>query len=306
MDGATAIAMGYQVKINSLRPSGGLALKLWHLIWTPIALFLAFFPLALINLAQFLSLLLLPVSRRAYRAYNRRLAATIWGYWAWGMDHVNGLRIELSGDSLPVEEDAIVIANHQTMSDVIVILCIAFTKGRVGDCKWMVKDGLKYVPGIGWGMLFLDSLFLKRTWADDAEQIRQTFSRYLAAKAPLWLVSFPEGTRLTAAKLEASRAYAVKSGVTPPKHVMLPRPKGFAASVQGLRSHVRAVYSLTITYDPGPHSLVAIVRGDIPRVRLHVRRVEISSMPHSEAELVAWLNADFYRKDALIAANLGG
>ncbi len=52
--------------------------------------------------------------------------------------------------------------------------------------------------------------------------------------------------------------------------------------------------------------LAGALRGDIQRVRLHVRRVEISSMPHSEAELVAWLNADFYRKDALIAANLGG
>ena len=288
--------------IRTLRPSGGLALRIWNLVWTPIALFLGFFPLAIVNLAQFPSLLLLPISNRAFRAYNRTLAGVIWGYWAWALDHVNGLRLEVTGDPLPMAEDAIVICNHQTMSDIVVIVCLAFTKGRIGDLKWMVKDELKYVPGLGWGMLFLDCLFLKRNWADDAAHIHRAFARYISAKSPLWLVSFPEGTRLTAAKLKASQSFAAKSGFAATQHVLLPRPKGFAASVAGLRGYVRAVYSLTITYDNTAPSLVATIRGDVARVQLHVRRVEINSLPSSEHEIAAWLYADFLRKDAVIAA----
>jgi len=288
--------------IRTLRPSSGFALRLWQLLWTPVSLFLGFFPLAVVNLAQFPSLLLLPISKRWFRAYNRTLAGVIWGYWAWALDHVNGLRIEMTGDPLPMAEDAIVICNHQTMSDIVVIVCLAYTKGRIGDLKWMVKDGLKYVPGLGWGMLFLDCLFLKRNWADDAVHIQQTFARYISAKAPLWLVSFPEGTRLTAAKLKASQAFATRSGLVPTQRALLPRPKGFTASVAGLRGYVRAVYSLTITYDNPTPSLVAIIRGDVARVQLHVRRVEINDLPSSEHELAAWLTADFQGKDATIAA----
>ena len=84
--------------------------------------------------------------------------------------------------------------------------------------------------------------------------------------------------------------------------MLLPRPKGFAASVAGLRGYVRAVYSLTITYDNTAPSLVATIRGDVARVQLHVRRVEINSLPSSEHEIAAWLYADFLRKDAVIAA----
>lgn len=46
---------------------------------------------------------------------------------------------------------------------------------ELGDMKWMVKDIIKYVPGVGWGMLFLDCIFVKRDWTTDKESIRKTF-----------------------------------------------------------------------------------------------------------------------------------
>ena len=61
------------------------------------------------------------------------------------------------------------------MADITFLMDFAYRKGRLGDMKWMVKDIIKYVPGVGWGMLFLDCIFVKRDWTTDKESIRKTF-----------------------------------------------------------------------------------------------------------------------------------
>lgn len=292
------------MKMNALRPSRGPARLLWLYVWGPISLIMAFAPLAVLNLLQFPSLLLLPFSRDAYRAWNRKIASIIWGWWAFSIEKIDGMKLTITGDPLPDDENAIVVANHQSMADVVIVMCLAQRHGRVGDLRWLVKDIVKWVPGVGWGMVFLDCLFLKRNWADDEKNIKATFQRYNEHKSPLWLVSFPEGTRITPKKLEASRAYAAKVGLPPPSKVMLPRPKGFAASLQGLREHVTAVYSLTIAY-PGKTApgLVALIRGDVDEVKLNVRRIPVEAFGPGEDAASAWLMGEFREKDAWLASS---
>lgn len=286
--------------IISMRPKGRYPRILWNMTWGPASLLLAFIPLLICNLLQFPSLLVLPFSGKAYRAYNRLGAFLVWGYWAWGMRNIIGMKIIYSGDDVPPRENAIVYANHQEMSDIIVLIGLAMEKGRVADLKWMVKDIIKYVPGIGWGMLFLDCLFLKRNWADDEANIKAAFMRFIRNQIPLWMVSFPEGTRATEAKIKSSQDYARSAGVEPMQHVLLPRSKGFAATVLGLRDFVQSVYSVTIMYEGSPPKLTQMIRGDVERVHVHVKRFPIAEMPMGERDLGAWLLADFYRKDALI------
>mgnify|MGYP002064506829 CR=1 FL=1 len=79
-------------------------------------------------------------------------------------------------------------------------------KERLGDMKYFIKKQLKWVPGMGWGLQFLDCLFVERDWASDREQIRRTFDRLVRDDVPIHLVSFAEGTRLTQAKLEAAKS----------------------------------------------------------------------------------------------------
>jgi 1-acyl-sn-glycerol-3-phosphate acyltransferase len=292
------------MKLIALRPRSGPLRWLWTYVWGPVSLACAFVPLLVLNLLQFPSLLLLPFSYRAYRAYNRLAAVIVWGWWAVAIRRIVGVDVQISGDVVPESENAIVFCNHQSMSDIPVLLCLGLDKGRIGDIKWMVKDPIKYVPGIGWGMIFLDCLFLKRNWADDEANIRATFKRYVSRATPLWLVVFPEGTRVTPKKLAESQAYAAKAGAAPTSHVLLPRPKGFAAAVQGLREHVTAVYDVTIDYpgDAAP-SLPQIIRGDVDSVRVHVRRYPISEIARTEAELAQWVTQRFYEKDASLAAS---
>jgi len=252
------------------------------------------------NGVQTASLALLPLSRRRFRAFNR-WAADLW--WGWCVEisrRLNHVQLVLTGDVVPPRENAVVVANHQQMPDITFLMDFARTKERLGDLKWFVKDPIKYVPGVGWGMLFLDCVFIKRRWTDDENTVARVFARIKRDRVPLWLVSFVEGTRLTPRSLAGSQGYAAERGLPPPRHVLVPRTKGFVATVQALRRHVDAVYDVTIGYKEGVPTLWQFIRGQAPRAHLHVRRYPVDRLPVADDELARWLMERFVEKDALL------
>jgi 1-acyl-sn-glycerol-3-phosphate acyltransferase len=249
------------------------------------------------NAAQTLSTALIPVSPGTFRRFNRWAADTWWGWCVTGSKVLNGVELVVTGDEVPPRENAIVVVNHQNMPDITFLMDFARRKGRLGDMKWIVKDPIKYVPGVGWGMLFIDCVFVKRDWTADKESILATFSKLREQDIPVWLLSFSEGTRFTAEKLERSRAYAREHGLYEPRHTLVPRTKGFVATVHGLRDHVDAVYDLTLGYEQGVPTLWQFIRGFAPRAHLHVRRHPIETLPADDAGLGQWLLERFREKD---------
>ena len=252
------------------------------------------------NAIQVTSLIVLPFSRSAFRRINRWCADSWWGMCVDGAERVNGTRILISGDDLPKREDALLIANHQQMPDIPAIMKLAKTKDQLGDLKFFVKKQLKWAPGVGWGMQFLDCLFIDRDWSSDREQIRRTFAKLVDNRIPMWLVSFVEGTRGTCPKIEASREFARSRGLAETRHVQVPRTKGFTASVQGLRDHITAIYDLTIGYEDGVPTLSQYARGLVDRVHMHVRRFPIEDLPETDEGLRQWLLERFVEKDQLL------
>ena len=259
-----------------------------------------FVTLMLANLVQLLSLVLLPFSRSAFRRVNRWCANTWWGECVVGAEELNGTRIIITGGDVPMRENALLVANHQQMPDIPAVMKLAKTKGRLGDLKFFVKKQLKWAPGVGWGMQFLDCPFIDRDWASDQEQIQNTFASLADNLVPMWLVSFVEGTRATRKKLEASREFARSRGLAETNHVQVPRSKGFTASIVGLRSHITAVYDLTIGYEEGVPSLWQYIKGLVKRVHVHVRRFPIEELPETEEGLRDWLLELFVEKDRLL------
>ncbi len=256
--------------------------------------------LVALNAVQVVSLVVFPFSHRAFRRFNRFLANLWWGACVIASRHLAGVRIIVTGDEIPERETAVVIANHQQMPDIMVIMDFALQKHRLGDLKFFVKDILKWVPGVGWGMLFLGCPYLKRDWSRDRSSIERTFRTLVNEHIPAWMVIFAEGTRITPAKLARSTAFASQRGWTPTKHVLLPRPKGFAAAIEGLRSHVSAVYDFTIGYTGGIPTLRQYVSGAVRQVHLHVRRFAIESLPAARHDLEQWVRDRFVEKDALL------
>lgn len=261
--------------------------------------------LIIVNVFQTASLILLPFSRKAFRSFNRFCANSWWGLCVICAEKVYGTRLILSGDTLPPRENAIVIVNHQDMSDIFLVMMLALTKERLGDLKFFVKDVLKYVPGVGWGMLFLDCIFVKRNWEADKDKISEVFSKFQAEKIPIWLVSYVEGTRFSKAKMLRSQGYANEHSLPILSHVLLPRTKGFVASVQGLHGHVTAIYDLTIAHAGGVPSLWDIITGRVREFHMRIKRYEIDTLPEDPGALTAWLMERFVEKDAWLSEHKG-
>lgn len=265
-----------------------------------VALGFLFSTLIVINGLQTLSLLLLPFSRTVFRKFNRWCADTWWGWCDRTAELTYGIRVVVTGDDLPMRENAVVVVNHQQMTDITVLFRLARAKDRLGDMKWFVKDVLKYVPGVGWGMLFLDCIFIKRDWLKDRGRIDRTFASLLRHRVPAWILSFVEGTRIRPKKLESSKRYAAEHGLPVLNHLLTPRSKGFVATVQALDGHLGAVYDVTIGYVGGVPTLMQWSKGYAREVHLHVRRYPLAELPREEGALTAWLHARWEEKDRIL------
>jgi 1-acyl-sn-glycerol-3-phosphate acyltransferase len=254
-----------------------------------------------INPLQMLSVLIYPFSPSKFRAINTTFAGFIWGVWVW-MAHVqNGITVRITGDAVPQKENAMLISNHQTITDVMVLLCFASRCGRLPDLKWFVKDVIKYVPGPGWGMRFLDCIFVKRNWDRDKDAIKSLFGKYAANQIPVFVISFLEGTRRNAKNARQSQDFAREHGLYVPQHTLVPRTKGFVATITGLRGHLDAVYDITLGYPDRVPSLFDCFACRVDHIEVHVKRHAMASLPEGPDELAAWVAQRFLEKDRLLA-----
>lgn len=159
------------------------------------------------------------------------------------------------------------------------------------------------MPGLGWGMVFLKMVFLKRNWDSDKERIMATFKTLRDSCIPVWLTSFLEGTRITPEKAKESVEFAKSRGLPEFKHVMVPRTKGFIAMLKGLRgSQIEYLYDFTFGYVDGVFSFKDFLGKNLRGVKLciNVRRIPIASLPEDDTELANWCIAAFERKENLL------
>jgi len=232
-----------------------------------------------------------------------KVADWYWGYLCRVVETWGRWNYVVSGDKIPLEEDAIIISNHRWIIDWLMIMTLAMRKGRLGGCKLFAKDSIRWIPGIGWGIWILDYIFLKRDWTKDSASIQRTFSNLKSRGLPFWLASHVEGTRLTPSKLKKSQDWAKKNNLPILNNVLLPRSKGFAATLEALGDGTApVVYDLTIVYEDGRRSptmaSLALRRGG--RCNVHVRRYLVKDIPKDPAAVEKWLLERWVEKDALI------
>lgn len=253
------------------------------------------------NIIQVCSLLFYPISRPLFRGINHSMSGIWWAANYFASTKILGHKIIFSGhEALPNTENVIVISNHQTMSDIPCIMALAYLKKSGSNAKFFVKDPLKWVPGIGWGMHFLNYIFLKRNWHRDAKSILKTFETIRNDSIPLWLVNFPEGTRATPAKLAISQGFARQKNLKVLENVMIPRTKGVTSTITGLKDHFDAVYDFTIYYGKEAPSLLEFYVCKLVPIHVHVERIPASLLTGTEEELALWLHERFHLKDERI------
>ncbi|KAJ3045795.1 hypothetical protein HK097_001123 [Rhizophlyctis rosea] len=262
------------------------------------------------NVAQLLSLIVLPFSRKHVMLFNGRIAGLTWYTMQWYFERIAKGKVTFSGDRLPEKENAICFSNHVGWTDFYLLHSLATRKKMQSSCKYFCKDSLKWLPGFGWGMWLMGMIFLKRDWTSDKNKIEDIFRALKTTRIPVWIVSYLEGTRITKQKLAESQAFAKERGLPVLKNVLIPRTKGFIATVNSFRNtQVRAIYDFTIAYydnDRGfqtPPSIVRVhettVNNDF-KYHVHVRRYLIEDLPSDDEELHKWVMERYIEKDAFL------
>jgi len=150
------------------------------------------------------------------------------------------------------EDGSILICNHFSEADWISILLWANKCGFLTKIKMFLKKSVLYVPFVGYGLYILGWIFVQRDWAKDKKRIESAFSQLRRLNSAFWIFSFVEATRLTPEKLKLAQIHAMEKKYDwSPQHVLLPRAKGFVATVRALKGRVKTVHDLTLQYDVG-------------------------------------------------------
>ena len=258
------------------------------------------FSMMVSNFLQILTCPFFLISRQIYYAINSYFAGAMWLLCQNMFEQQNNTRIEISGmESIPENnESALVISNHCSFLDFCLVHSVSMRRQMIGNCRYFAKDSIKYMPFFGWGMYFAGFIFLKRNWALDQKQINETFETLVKNRLPVHLISYLEGTRINKKKLAESHEYASKNNLPRLDYTLLPRSKGFAASIRGLRgSHINHVYDITIAYYHHKRGFGATPSlGDYLfgrlneyQFRVHVDRYSMDLVPKNDADIAKWL-----------------
>jgi len=217
----------------------------------------------------------------------------------------------------------IMIANHQLYSDWLYLWWIAYTNSprMHGHIYIILKESLKHVPIIGWGMRFYGFIFMSRKMSTDQPrlahrlgQLKERHSGPLSGSSgfdPMWLLLFPEGTNASKNTRVKSVQWAEKQGIKDMEHVLLPRSTGTFFCLNEIKGTVDYVYDCTLAYG-------GVGRGEYgqdlytlrsmylqgrppPSVNMYWRRFAISDMPlddHDKFDL--WLRERWSEKDTIM------
>ena len=175
----------------------------------------------------------------------------------------------------------------------------------------VLKESLRRIPVIGWGIQLSQFIFLKRNWEKDKPNLSKHLQKLNKITDPMWLLLFPEGTNLAPSTRESSKKWAEKNGIKDMQHTLLPRTTGLQFCLQELRRTVGYVYDCTIAYEGVPRGQYAqdiytlqaqYVQGRSPKcVHMYWRRFRISDIPvDNEKSFASWLQARWVEKDAYI------
>lgn len=239
---------------------------------------------------------------------------------------------------------AIIIANHQIYTDWVFLWWLAYISELGGQVHIMLKKSLESIPLLGQGMRNYKFIFMKRKWNEDKVNLTNILheidldsrgvgkiagnapvgvtgegelvwdeSKIVADKIvwPYWLILFPEGTNLSAGTRSRTEAFAKKTGLSPFRHVLLPRVTGLKFSLQKLRKSCECVYDVTIAYsgvrpDEYGQDIYKLsnifLRGKAPKmVDIYVRAIKLHDIPlDDDDEFQNWLLDVWKRKDDLL------
>jgi 1-acyl-sn-glycerol-3-phosphate acyltransferase len=151
-------------------------------------------------------------------------------------------------DSLDLDPNTVVIANHQIYSDWFFIWFLAYLNNCSSNFFIVMKDSLKKLPILGTGMKNYNFVFLSRNWEKDRKYMHEQFRTIKSISNKFWMLIFPEGTNMSHRNREKSNNFAKKLNYTKTDCVLLPRIKGLFVACKELAPSTTKILDFTIGY----------------------------------------------------------
>ncbi|XP_068867571.1 1-acyl-sn-glycerol-3-phosphate acyltransferase epsilon isoform X1 [Aphelocoma coerulescens] len=216
------------------------------------------------------------------------------------------------GDLPKNKENVIYLSNHQCTVDWIIADMLAIRQNALGHVRYVLKDGLKWLPLYGWYFSQHGGVYVKRSANFNEKEMRAKLRAQMKAETPMYLVIFPEGTRYNPEipkVIADSQSFAEKEGLAILKHVLTPRVKATHVAIDTMKDYLDAVYDVTVAYEgtvdhKGQRklapSMTEFLCKECPRVHIFIDRIELKDIPEEQMYMRRWLHERFEIKDKLL------
>jgi len=244
--------------------------------------------------------------------YRKAISLLNFSHWTliptlaqwWSNLHVNSYATPETFHLLG-KEPAINLMNHRGELDWIVSWIMCDYAEILGNAKCYVKKIIRYVPGVGWSFWMSEFVCLERSIENDKKAIDTGLTNLTTFDDNFWMLIFCEGTRFTEEKHKKSVEFALKKGMKPLKHHLMPRTKGFTIASNKLREKVTCIYDVTVAWkDKVELTLAEMVQGRSCTNSCLIRRIPIEDVPVDEKENAEWLHQIYREKDDLFDFHL--
>jgi 1-acyl-sn-glycerol-3-phosphate acyltransferase len=228
--------------------------------------------------------------------------------WLFGL--LNNTEWDIRGrEGLSVDSWYLVIANHQTWNDIVVLQ--ALFNRRIPFLKFFIKQQLVWIPFLGMAWWAMDMPFMKRysksylarhpeKKGKDLEATRTACEKFRTT--PTTVINFIEGTRFTEEK-KARRGSSFE-------HLLPPRAGGVALAIASMGDMFDAIVDVTIVYPTGRTRFWDIFSGRSDRIVIDITRRPVeewmlagdySSDREYRSRFHRWLTDVWEEKDRRIA-----
>lgn len=249
---------------------------------------------------------------RFYREVDDRLYTIYQSMVLFFFENYAGVQVIIYGDLPKNKENIIYLSNHQCTVDWIIADMLAIRQNALGHVRYVLKDGLKWLPLYGWYFSQHGGVYVKRSAKFNEKEMRAKLRAQMKAETPMYLVIFPEGTRYNPEipkVIADSQSFAEKEGLAVLKHVLTPRVKATHVAIDTMKDYLDAVYDVTVAYEgtvdhKGQRklapSMTEFLCKECPRVHIFIDRIELKDIPEEQMYMRRWLHERFEIKDKLL------
>ncbi|GAB1868666.1 1-acyl-sn-glycerol-3-phosphate acyltransferase gamma-like [Camponotus japonicus] len=248
-----------------------------------------------------------PFSKYLYRKINYYLCYSFYCQLVFMAEWWAGSNLILYIDKKDFDkyfgnEHGYLLMNHSYETDWLIGWLLCDRVKLLGNCKAYAKKSIQYIPTLGWAWKFAESIFLERSWEKDKENIKNQIKELVEYPDTMWLLLYPEGTRFTSKKLEASQKFAIEKGLPVLNYHLTPRTKGFIASIPHMRDKATAIYDIQIAFKPSDSikpTMKNLLLGKPLMGHMYAKRIPIEQVPEGDEAAAEWLHKLYQQKDRM-------